>query len=683
MSTSSNPTSGGEWVLPKGLEPLIPVEDRYALGGVAEFAKAVEAEVASRATLSLWLKDPRAAEDREKFLLRCAQDPAFFLRNCVWTRDPEKRLLPGSAASVIPLIPFRYMLSPFPMPYGPIPEGGGWADLISQALRAQDGKEHRYLFLKSRRTLMSITAMSMMVWAMRFVPGFAGWVTSFEQDAIDHGEDWDSLLGKLRFIWDKVHEYYPWMLPPLPRWGTTPLNKQNYVEFPEWRTGRIEHAKECWGNKIRGVTASDLSARGGAALFGFADEAGWIEDLESFIESVEEMTPHLVLATTAPKESNNPITIRAQQGLSGGYRVTVSHWTMHPLFARGVQWTPSAQDRGPWTRKWRNEYYEDRLRRYSEEAVSRNLDINLQGAGGARVFTSFREEIHAGSPDSSAPTFELYDPTWPLYIWYDIGRGDPWACLWVQVSDITGEVRIVDFWMKKDVTVEWWIPLWLGWNPRQMKFWKTAPERFPWAEKVPWGYNEEELAKMSLWHKRFGGHPEAGALVGHNTRRPTRVIGDFQGRQRTANHPSTVEDIIRAYGLSPESRPIAHHQERWIEHADACLSRTMIAGRIARVQPITGGVRYPSVVDCFLSWRRLEDSEKRVGAARPAHDIYSHAMTAYLYGCMALPSQVMGRWDKMSSGPVLNRRESRVLVADRDWGAGTAGSMYSGPEGLS
>jgi len=584
-----------------------------------------------RLRLSRFLLDPARAEEREEFAASCRDDPAFFFRNCVWTQDPERNI--GDLVE-IPLITYSYQVEPIPY-RGSL--AGGWLKRWHSALVDHvPGKKTRLLEEKTRRTLLSISMAGFLVWGLRFFPGFHAWVSSASQDAIDHGEDWDAIFGKVRYIWNHAQKYYPWLYPELPPVGKGSLNKDCYIEFPAWKVGDREVARASWGNKIRGLTPNEVSGRGGGALFGFIDEAGWIPGLDAFLDNIEQMTSFLILGSTPPADSEHPFAKRAQGEF--GYEVSAVHWTMNPMMAGGIYWDEDADFRGPHTQKWRSTYYDEILKTQPTHVVARNYDLDYRSVAGDRIFVGFTPgRARATTEAAGSADADLYDPSWPLEIWYDVGRRDPWASLWVQVSDATGEVRIVDYWMRSGVSVEWWLPLWLGWDVDQIDRWRTYPDMRPWKDTVPWGYGEADRELIRRWHARFGRMPHTGEEAPWGSVRPRRFVQDAYGLAHGSAGPDSVEDVMRRYKLHVVSSATTHNLEKWIEHANGILVRTRISPNIADRKPYSGGTAYPSITDSLLSWRWLPPTP-RESRPKPAHDIHSHGCTAFIYGAMQLPA---------------------------------------------
>jgi hypothetical protein len=548
------------------------------------------------------------------FKLKCSQDVEFFMSNCIWTRDPEGKMGLGRQ---LPLILFDYMKTHWIRPW------------VRSLTKHRSRRAHE----KGRRMRMSIDRMAFEVWKLRYLPGSHSWVATDTIDMLDQGEDWNSLFGKFRYMWRMCREAYPWMFPELPI--HTEVNKAKYIRFPEWKVGGRPCDRAVWGNELYGFLPSEVGGRGGASRSGFVDEAGWCKDLAKFLDSIEDMTPDLVLASTPPEEITHPFSVKVHETL--GYEVSTSHWTHDPVKSQGVYWDEEADHRGPHTQKWRSPAYEQELRDRTSQEVARNWDIDYMATAGLRCFLNFQTEVNCGSKDPNDPTFDLYDPSLPVQVWYDVGRGDPWSYIWVQEDMRKGHLNIVDYWMKDDVTMHWWVPLLLGWSWDQKRNWKTQPEKLPWIEAVPWRYSDEEQEIIRRWHKRRHWAPNGQYYKG-----PDLLIGDFQGAARTATDLHTVEERFDHYGVFCQSAPVSHKMDRLIEHADEVMLRTRISGRLVGVKPCG---RWPSVDECFHYWRRMESLETG-REAKPLHNEFSHTGTAFVYGSRWLPLHLGARLDK-------------------------------------
>lgn len=641
------------------LEALIPPGDRWALTPEGR-EKMLRSEARRRQLLAERLMEPEAGDLRAAFEAKCAASPEFWWKNCVWTQDPEGRMGLGQD---LPFKPFTYQLKRRPAPpgYGDGRPIGGWVESWTRALRS--GKRARLLHTKSRRARFSISTAGMNVWGLRFWPGWKAIVGSDEDGAVDNAAgDWNSIFGKARYIWDMCHKFFPWMYPALPPMSKTPLNKQGYIKFPELDDPRFAAMLL---NEVAGVLPSEISKRGGAALITWIDEAAWVKKLAEFLETAGPMSTILILGSTPPEDTSH-VFQQIAEGLLDWPSDAV-HWLMDPVLVEGLRFDSGGEYRGPWTQRWRSNIYDQILREEDPHAVARNWDINPQSTAAAPVFVTFDAESQVTSEDPHAHDYDLYDPSKPLYIWADVGWGDPWACWWVQSSDATGEVNLVDFWMRAGVHAEWWLPLWFGWDP-DLKIagkvveggnigrWRNVPERLPWAEAVPQAYGREDLEVMRYWRGKV---------------KPKAIILDASGTQHHgATRWSVVERIQQYQTADVWPVTMAHHMEDMISHSNLVLRRARLSGRIARRRPKSGGVSYVSPLAVLTNWRRLESTE-RGSPAKPIHDKHSHGGTAIIYGTSVLPAAVEQRgrrgMERITGQPGKTRRGFHTKTAGGLW----------------
>jgi hypothetical protein len=280
--------------LPEEIRVQVPPEDAWALD-VSTRRLRLQEEASRRLRLARTLGegvDPstgkRLREDdllakRDAFKSACAADPCFFMDNCIWTSDPERKV--GVGSQRVPLVLFGFARKLWIAP---------WMECLEQG-------SGRWIHDKSRRMLVSIVRMAFEAWRFRFVPGSSSWVATDKEPKLDNWYDFDSLLGKFRNMWDAARDAYPWLFPALP--PHSDVNKLRYLRFPDWTDGKRKLDPEVCGNQLKGVLPTD--PRGGAASDGFVDEAGWIQDLDKLLDAAENMTPTLVMASSAPPDTQN------------------------------------------------------------------------------------------------------------------------------------------------------------------------------------------------------------------------------------------------------------------------------------------------------------------------------------------------------------------------------------------
>jgi hypothetical protein len=320
-------------------------------------------------------------------------------------------------------------------------------------------------------------------------------------------------------------------------------------------------------------------------------------------------------------------------------------WWLNPLNIYGLEWREDAEHYGPHTQKWRSVWYDKEEEKTPRTEMARNVDIDPLAVAGGKVFLNYSAERTNGSKVLGDPTWDLYTPDLPLQIWYDVGRGDPWAFWWIQVDYENGWVNVVDFTTRDTVTVHWWVPMLLGWNFDNKKNWITAPERMPWKEAVPWPYDADEEMRVRRWHSRrgqLGGQIESG-------------WGCHFGTHRHGSDQYSVQQRLAEYGIIMQSMPAQYQMDTWIEQADEVLLRTRVSGFLVDKRPQNG--RWPAPNEIFTFWRRAEQKESTMKAAQPLHDDYSHGGTAWVFGARWLPMLVQA---KMRGG------HERTIIPPRD-----------------
>lgn len=611
--------------LPAEIRQAIPLEDAWAIDP-EERRKHFQEQVRRRRRLARYLasgvdvegemkalKGSSLLDARKEFRDACAVDPVFLMENVLWARDPENRMGCGKD---LPLVVMEYARK-------------AWIENWLKGFNRKPGEEVRWAMDKTRRLRMSIYLMAMEFWAFHFVPGSIAWIAREKESMVDNGKDWNSLLGKFRYFQRHARRYYPWMIPDLP--DHTEWNQQLQLRYPERMEGGTKGQatdERLWGNELIGATPSTVGSRGGAASRGRIDEAAHSMDLPKYMDEIQDMTPDLALVST-PSEDKEHYFAKCVFEMPGWTRVSV-HWKQVADRVQGIRWEKDAEWRGEWTQRWRTKWYEDLAETRTSQEIAKNHDLDYESTAGSRIFLNFRRDRVCGSTDPRDPTYDYYDKSNELQVWYDPGRGDPWALIWVQLDKKNGWVNIVDFWMKADITVHWWVPLLLGWPTDRMDRWLTAPEALPWSSVVPWGYTPQERRIIERWSSRR--YDKGGRISIMN--------GDYDGAIRSSGDLYSVEERLMAYGIPVQSVPSSWKRNVWLEKADEVLLRTRISGFLVGMKP--GGI-WPSIDETFAFWRRQSRSEKSDRPAKPRHDAYSHAGSAWSYGSHLVTSFLFGR----------------------------------------
>lgn len=605
--------------LPPEIKAHIPVADAWGLHPDTAYEKWRQAAFA-RKRLAERLLDTRnsnLAEERARFKRAIWSDPIRFFSNVIWTKDPEA---PWGRPKELPFVPFQYVLDQW---IGP------WYTNLRK-------RRTRTIHRKTRRVMFSISLMGFEYFCWRTLPGYKAWVSSYRDDKVDNLDSWDSLFAKLRFFHRKAREFYPWLFPDMP--SSSDVNKKYIWAFPEWSMEGHKIDQACWGNELLGIVPTDLAgARAGGYLRGTADEVAWYEAPKGLIEAADPATPHLGMGST-PKDPQNYFSVRSRERTES-VLVTETHWTHNPLQSQGIYWDPDDEwgMRPGMTKGWRTKLYVQILEenRADLTVVARNHDLAEQATSGGKVFLTWSASSNISEKE------DLYDPEWPLYVWYDVGYGDPWAFWWVQISDATHEILIVDYYMKAGVGPDFFIPMIQGWNFDQQAQWRAAPSRKLFLEQFPnYRYSLQEEEIIRRWYGR---------------RRPRYLVGDHSGKQRHGGQRS-VEQTWQDYGMFSLSSSPAHHMNDWILHANACIPRMQLSKRLVGLRPERS---WPSADEIFEYWSRMESTEAG-REAKPLHDDYSHGGTAIVYGCQHLPHSPQGAVDPKTGDRVVADRRIQV-----------------------
>lgn len=581
-------------------------------------------------------RDDEILEKRDVFKRTCAQDPVFFSDNCIWTRDPEGKV--GFNEPLVPLVLFKY-------------EKDLWFEPWIKALSSPGSRTRD----KSRRMRASIDRMVFEIWAFRFLPGSTAWVSSDKVEKIDRWYDFDSLLGKFRVMWDCCVDFLPWLFPELP--PHSEWNQLMYLRFPEWKEGGKSIDPEVHGNQLKGVLPAD--PRGGAAARGFGDEAGYILHLKDLLDGAGSMTRDLELVSSAPPDVSNLFWRRRDLK---GVEHNVAPWWMNPMNVLGLHWSDGktakhgdmypGEMRGPWTRKWRSDWLNGEYAKSTSTEAARNIDIDPLAAAGSRVFLNFDPLRVCGQKEPKDPTWDLYDPNLELQVWYDPGRGDPWAFIWVQLDYEKGFVNIVDYDMSSDKTIHYFVPMFLGWPWERKALWRTAPEAQPWAQVVPWSYDEDRIARIKRWNGRR--HHRGG--------RVKMLWGGYDSKSHNPTDLYSVEERLARYDLYSDAVPSSYNRDNFLERTDEILLRTRISGFLVGFRPEG---RHPAINEALSMWRRHESSDRsRPGKAPdPIHDENSHPCTAFMHGASQIAMLMSGRvkGEKGKVEPYLSQPPSRVI----------------------
>jgi len=369
------------------------------------------------------------------------------------------------------------------------------------------------------------------------------------------------------------------------------------------------------------------------------------------------------MGSSAPSDTNNLFWKRRE--LKAVKHNVAPVW-LNPLNLHNVHWSEgdaaegdmySGEMRGEHTQKWRSDPINKMYSVCTSQEAARNIDIDPLAVAGGKVFLNYSSKRCDGEKILGSPTWDLWTPDLPLQVWYDVGRGDPWAFWWVQVDFDEGWVNVVDFTTRDTVTVHWFIPMLLGWNFDGKDRWITAPERMPWRDAVPWMYDADEEMRIRRWYSRrgvLGGQIEQG-------------FGCYFGTHSHGGDNLSIEQRFMEYKLPMQSFPAQYKMGNWIEQADEVLLRTRISGFLIDKRPQNG--MWPACNEIFTFWRRGESKESTMKPSEPLHDAYSHGGTAWVFGARWLPMLVQAKMRGGHSREVIapGSPVGKVEYSERGW----------------
>ncbi|RPJ09589.1 MAG: hypothetical protein EHM36_04165, partial [Deltaproteobacteria bacterium] len=142
------------------------------------------------------LKEKGCREQWAKVQAEYSSNPVSFIEECCWIFNPD--LVPAT-------IPFKL--------YGY--QKDFVLKLHAKYRQLDTSDKHHLLDEKTRQMGMSWLYMAFFLWAILFDPGFSGFVMSYKEDLVDDGgaeSTKDSLLGKLRFMYEHLPERFAGLL---------------------------------------------------------------------------------------------------------------------------------------------------------------------------------------------------------------------------------------------------------------------------------------------------------------------------------------------------------------------------------------------------------------------------------------------------------------------------------------
>ena len=259
---------------------------------------------------------------------------------------------------------------------------------------------------KTRQMGISWTVAASFLHDITFRQGWTVLALSRKERLVDDGgsrSSYQSLLGKVRFIWDK-----------LPDALRAPL-EFSYLKIHNPYTQ----------STIVGESSASEAGRGGSYRRVLLDEAAFIPHGEMVYAAVRQTCPKgLILVSTPSGKSNVFYRIRSSD--HAGYQIIRMHWSQHPERRCDCK---NGQHRGCW--------YARQLEDMTPLQIARELDISYEDSVAGKVYYPF------GS-DFIAPAGSLFQRKEMVWRFWDFGVGDQtaiWFCHVRNLHTATGRLK--------------------------------------------------------------------------------------------------------------------------------------------------------------------------------------------------------------------------------------------------
>ncbi len=318
--------------------------------------------------------------------LLCRSSILYFINTFVWTYDPRRKDFRR-----IPFVTF------------PIQDKA-----IRWILRhiAQDTAG---TLEKSRDMGASWVAVSIACWLVLFHDEMTPYFMSMGENDVDKGPNNASvkpLLSKCRYLLENLPE---WMRGSWSRGGVG-CDVKMTITIPETRS------------IIEGILSGGTAGRSGRATVLFGDEFAFIEESESVLKAVEDLTPCQILLSTANGMGNAFYRIAADV-LTNLLRM---HWRNHPLknedWAKAKKAKPSVTD----------------------EAWASEQEIDYTGSTPARVYPKFISTEQIDIPWCHAQTGKYFehDRNYDVDTGQDYGQADETFLAYAQIKPALPEYHM-------------------------------------------------------------------------------------------------------------------------------------------------------------------------------------------------------------------------------------------------
>lgn len=347
--------------------------------------------------------NPKYKENRALVYQLCKEDFSFFADNFIWIQNPRAESTKGESKD----IPF--LLYPY--------QDYAAKEIIKAIVEGYD-----LPIEKSRDMGLSWLAMAIFTWGWHF----HSWdllVGSQKFENVDTTGNVKSLLEKARYIIDKMPR---WMRPKL-------------VKKVDDKTGNIVHP----------VHKATLTGESNNPNFGRSDRrkamlydefTSWtLTDSAAWQSGSASTACRIPLSTPNPRGTNCYFYKVVSDAKKKGKPVLTLHWSLHPVFNKGLYVNDLGEVRSPW--------YDNEINRATDiEQAHQELDINFEASMSGKVFPAF-------SLENNVVEKLEYNENLPLYCAWDFGL-DTTAILWIQPDYQNNTVNVIDEYQNSGLTKE-------------------------------------------------------------------------------------------------------------------------------------------------------------------------------------------------------------------------------------
>jgi hypothetical protein len=341
--------------------------------------------------------------------LICAADPLHFITRWV---DIESKF-PLRGGRTVPFLLFPYQ-----------------ARIVRLYEQARRGKQGIFED-KSRQLGLSWLWMALFLHGILFEPQVSLFATSRREAEVDDGgagSTTRSLFGRVRFMYEALPDFLR-------------LDAKSGAESLRFKMLSITHASS--GSYLVGEAATPSIGRGASFTAGLLDEFAHVEQSESAWASADEAIECPILSSTPLGEDNKFADFHkrlsrpqsdADLELRRRFLVCRSHWSEHPIYARGIERDPDGRLTSPW--------YRMASATKTPEKAAQEYDISYSGSLPGRYFPEFSRGVHV-PPEPIALNRGLW-----LYLSCDHGLADTeiwglWQTDGVRTAELVAEWHTV------------------------------------------------------------------------------------------------------------------------------------------------------------------------------------------------------------------------------------------------